>query len=118
MEKLDQILDMSIKELKDSMDKKEISSEDIAVAYKEQIEKTDKKIGSYLYINENIVKEAREIDKKRLKGEDTGILCGIPVGIKDNMCTIDMPTTCASKMMDGYMSPFDATIVKLSLIHI
>ena len=112
MEKLDQILDMSIKELKDSMDKKEISSEDIAVAYKEQIEKTDKKIGSYLYLNENIVKEAREIDKKRLKGEDTGILCGIPVGIKDNMCTIDMPTTCASKMMDGYMSPFDATVVK------
>ena len=106
------IIDMSIKELESALDKSEISSVDIAKSYIAQIEKVDDKIGAYLYINKEAVKQAEALDAKRKNGEKLGRLAGMPIALKDNMCTVDMPTTCASKMMQGYMSPFDAEVVK------
>lgn len=106
------IIDMSIKELESALDKSEISSVDIAKSYIAQIEKVDDKIGAYLYINKEAVKQAEALDTKRKNGEKLGRLAGMPIALKDNMCTVDMPTTCASKMMQGYMSPFDAEVVK------
>ena len=106
------ILEMSINEIKSAMDKKEVSSVDVTKAYLSQIEKVDSEIGAYLHVNKEAIKQAELIDKKRINGSEARSLAGIPIAIKDNMCTVDMPTTCASKMMDGYMSPFDATVVK------
>lgn len=93
------IIDMSIKELESALDKSEISSVDIAKSYIAQIEKVDDKIGAYLYINKEAVKQAEALDTKRKNGEKLGRLAGMPMALKDNMCTVDMPTTCASKMM-------------------
>ena len=103
---------MSIRQLSEAMDKKELSAEDVTRAYLKQIDKADDVIGAYLHINKSALDEAIEQDKKRKAGEKTGALSGIPVAVKDNICTSDMPTTCASKMLDGYMSPFDAQVVK------
>ncbi len=55
--------------------------------------------------------EARKIDERLARGEDPGPLTGVPVGIKDNIATTEGTTTCGSKMLDGYRSPYEATVV-------
>ena len=62
---------------------------------------------AYLHVDESAVKRARAIDRK----ESKGAFCGMPVSVKDNICTRGMPTTCASRMLEGYVSPFEATAV-------
>ncbi len=92
---------------------KAISSVDLTKAYLMHIEATDDAIGAYLHVDgAGALKAAEAVDEKRLSGESLSVVAGIPMAIKDNICTIDMPTTCASKMLEGFMSPYDATVVK------
>lgn len=55
---------------------------------------------------------ARDVDRRVAAGEDGGPLAGVPVAVKDNLCTIEMPTTCASRLLEHYQSPFEATAVR------
>ncbi len=55
---------------------------------------------------------AAEIDRRVADGEDVGPLAGVPVAIKDNLCTRGVPTTCSSKMLEGWVPPYDATVVQ------
>lgn len=106
------LLTLSIKEALAKMESGELTSETLVKAYLDHIEEKDAEIGAYLYINkEAAIEKAKTVDAKRKAGEPVGALAGIPMAIKDNMCTVDMPTTCASKILDGYMSPFNATVV-------
>ena len=90
----------------------EMTSEALTLAYLEEIERQEKEIDAFLYIDkEGALKKAREVDAKLSRGESCHPLAGIPMAIKDNICTTDMPTTCASKMLEGYRSPFDAGVV-------
>ena len=75
-----------------------------------QIEKMDGQLHAYISRNDDALEEAREMDKKIRSGE-AGILCGLPVAIKDNICATKMRTTCGSKMLEEYVSPYDATAV-------
>ena len=65
------------------------------------------KFHAYIHVGESAVGRARIIDKNPEKYP----LRGMPVSLKDNICTKDMPTTCASKMLEGYVSPYEATVV-------
>lgn len=65
-----------------------------------------------LSINPEATSEARHIDKMVQAGENPGRLAGVPISIKDNICTHVMPTTCASRMLQGYVSPYEATVVE------
>ncbi len=56
--------------------------------------------------------EAREIDRRVSAGEDPGPLAGVPVALKDNLCTRGIPTTCASRILEGWRPPYDATVVE------
>lgn len=104
----------SMKRQSEMLKAKEISSVELTNAYLDQIEKTDEALGAYLIVDrEGALKSARSVDDKRLTGENLGALAGIPMGLKDNICTTDLPTTCASKMLEGYKSPYDATVVTL-----
>lgn len=97
-------------ELKELLEKGEIKSEEIVLSLLERIDEVDPKVGAFLYVNrEGSLEEAKRIDKKT---EKEGLLSGIPVGIKDNISVKGMQNTCASKFLEGYIAPYDATVVE------
>jgi aspartyl-tRNA(Asn)/glutamyl-tRNA(Gln) amidotransferase subunit A len=77
----------------------------------ERIQKVDSNLHAYLLINEQAVEQARHIDKKIKANEDVGSCMGMPISIKDNMCVRGTKTTCASKMLENFVAPYDATVV-------
>lgn len=103
----------SLQSIQKQLASRSISSRELTQYYLDRIAKLDSKIGSYLHVDaEGALKAADSVDAKRAKGESLGALAGIPISVKDILCTRSMPTTCASKMLDGYMSPFDAHVVE------
>jgi len=73
----------------------------------------DPKVRAFLSVTlDAAVAQAKRVDEKIAKGEKVGLLAGLPVAVKDNLCTIDAPTTCASKILENYRPPYDATVVR------
>jgi len=93
---------------------KEISAEEILSSHLARIEKVEKDINAFITIDrENAIKAAKRVDEKIANGENVGILAGLPVGLKDNIMTKDLRTTCASKMLENFIPPYDATVVRM-----
>ena len=88
-----------------------ISAEDFVAKTLERIQNIDEKLHAFLSVNEEAVDQAREIDKKIKSGKKVGACFGMPISIKDNMCIQNSKTTCASKMLENYVSPYDATVI-------
>ena len=90
---------------------REVSSEEVTRAHLDQIGKVDGEINAFLHVGADAALEAaRAVDARLAAGEELGPLAGVPVALKDVFTTTDAPTTCASKMLEGYMSPYDATV--------
>ncbi|MCD5410761.1 MAG: Asp-tRNA(Asn)/Glu-tRNA(Gln) amidotransferase subunit GatA [Clostridiales bacterium] len=92
---------------------KKFKAAEIIEIYLKNITKQETKINAF--ISTRAVKaldEAKMIDEKIAKGERVGRLAGVPVGVKDNICTEGIKTTCASKMLENYISPYDATVIE------
>lgn len=110
---MNEILNMPVTLLTEKIADKQLSSKEITEAYLENINKTDSKIGAYLTVTaESAIKTAEETDKKIAAGEKLGTLAGIPGGIKDNMCTKGVKTTCASKMLENFVPCYSSTAVE------
>jgi len=77
----------------------------------EQIQKHDKKLHAYLSINDQAVDQAKHLDKKIKNNEKIGACFGMPISIKDNICIKNSKTTCASKVLQDFIAPYDATVV-------
>lgn len=104
---------LSGKETREKLISKEISSREIVEAYLEKIEEKEKDLNAFITITrEEALAKAGEIDKKIKNGEKLGPLAGIPIGIKDNIVTKDIRTTCGSKMLKDFIPPYDATVVE------
>ena len=88
-----------------------ISAEDFVAKTLERIQSVDDKLHAFLSVNEEAVVKAREIDKKVKSGDKVGACFGMPISIKDNMCIKDSKTTCASKMLENFVAPYDATVI-------
>ena len=88
-----------------------ISAEDFVAKTIEQINSVDEKLHAFLSVNENAIDQARLIDKKIKSGDKIGACFGMPISIKDNMCIKNEKTTCASKMLENFISPYDATVI-------
>ena len=88
-----------------------ISAEDFVAKTLEQIHNVDDKLHAFLSVNEKAVDQARDIDKKIKSGEKVGDCFGMPISIKDNLCIKDSKTTCASKMLENFIAPYDATVI-------
>ena len=110
---MDKLYSLSATSMKELLDKKEVSSMEITKSVIERIEKTDKDINAYISYNfENAVKQAQEVDEKRAKGETVGALAGIPIAVKDNICVKNLKATCASKMLENFVAPYNATVTE------
>lgn len=78
----------------------------------QHIQRHDAKINAYITIDEDGARaQAEAVDKKIASGESVGPLAGVPIGIKDVLCTKGLRTTCASKILDGFIPPYDATVI-------
>ncbi len=88
-----------------------ISAEDFVAKTIEQIKNVDDKLHAFLSVNDDAVDQAREIDKKIKSGNKVGDCFGMPISIKDNLCIKGNKTTCASKMLENFVAPYDATVI-------
>jgi aspartyl-tRNA(Asn)/glutamyl-tRNA(Gln) amidotransferase subunit A len=91
---------------------REFSAEEYVHQLLERIEKVEPKVNALVTVNKDAIDRARTIDKRIRDGEEAGPLAGVAVSIKDNICTKGIRTTCASKMLESYVPPYDATVVK------
>ncbi|NQU17588.1 MAG: Asp-tRNA(Asn)/Glu-tRNA(Gln) amidotransferase subunit GatA [Candidatus Saganbacteria bacterium] len=95
-------------ELKTLLNKKEISATEIVKSVYDQIEKYEDAVSAYVTLTKkHALAQAKEVDE----GKRTGPLAGIPIAIKDNMCTKGTLTTCSSKILNNYIPPYNATII-------
>lgn len=103
-----------IAKLADMLHKKEISSYELTNHYIQRVKKFDPVLNSYIHVDpDQSLNQAKAADKKRAQGDKSKLL-GIPIAQKDIFTTTTMPTTCGSKMLHNYMSPFDADLIESS----
>jgi aspartyl-tRNA(Asn)/glutamyl-tRNA(Gln) amidotransferase subunit A len=91
----------------------EVSAVDVAQAFLDRIAHHDGELHAFLHVDgEGALSQAAAIDRARARGEKLGPLAGVPVALKDNLCTRGVPTTCASKILAGWVPPYDAHVVE------
>jgi len=101
-------------ETKALIDSKEIKVEEVVQTYLNRIDKLDKNLGAFLYVAEGeALLKAKELDEKISRGEKLNALGGIPIAIKDNISVKGMQNTCASKILESYISPYDAHVLQV-----
>ncbi len=106
------ITSLTITQAKKDLKEKKYSSVELTKAYLARIKDVEPKVKAYVTVTEEeAIKNAEEADKKIAEGEDLPLL-GIPLSIKDNFSTNGIRTTASSKVLDNYIPPYDATVVK------
>lgn len=108
------IYELTAREIRNMYENKEVTVPEVVVAYFKHIKEVDKEIAAYITLCEkDAIELANEIQAKFDNGEKLGALAGIPIAIKDNICTKDVKTTCASKMLENFVAPYDATVIEM-----
>ena len=108
------IIRLTAAELADKLTAGEVSSREATQAHLDRIAAVDGDVHAFLHVNEHALAAADSIDSARAAGEQLHPLAGVPLAIKDVLVTTDQPTTSGSKILEGYMSPYDATVVARS----
>ena len=116
-----ELYELTAHELLKKMEKREVSSEEIVRSVYNRISRVENKLHSFVTLTEEeAFLQARSVDEKvrkgelrsRLAGQLAGRLAGIPVAIKDNICIRNMRTTCSSHILESFISPYEATVIK------
>jgi len=102
---------VSIRELHQQLVKKERSAVEITTETLERIQTLEPKLHSFLHVAaDRALEQAKQVDGQIAAGEQIGLLEGIPMGIKDNMCTEGIPTTCGSRILENFVPPYESTV--------
>ena len=108
-----ELYEYTVHELMDKLQKKEITITDITKAYVDRINEKEKDVEAFVTtLTDKAIAKAQEVEKKAKEGEMVSKFAGIPIGIKDNMCTKGERTTCSSKMLENFIAPYDATVIE------
>lgn len=104
---------LTVTEIAAAVQSGSVSATEVTRAYLARIERIDRALGSYLHVDaDGALAQAAAVDAARTRGEALGALAGVPIALKDNLCARGMPTTCASRILAGYMPPYDADCVE------
>src|SRR5499427_5492589 len=106
------VVEATIPEMSAAMESKRITSRDLVVMYLTRIGLYEDRLHAAITVNPHALQEAEERDRERLQGRIRGPLHGIPIALKDNMLTHDIVTTGGALAFDGFLPPYDATLVK------
>lgn len=110
---MSELINRSAVELRDLLDAGEISAVDVLDAHLAQVERVESHINAFITLTGDIAREQAQAADRRIKDGSAGPMTGIPVGLKDILCTTDAPTTAGSKILEGYRSAYDATVVRM-----
>src|SRR5487761_590028 len=104
---------MTAAELASAIAAGDVSAAEVTQAHLDRITAVDGQVRAFLHVAaDRALDAARKVDEQRAKGEPQGLLAGVPVALKDVLTTTDMPTTCGSRILDGWRPPYDATVTK------
>ena len=108
-----EITSLSLRQLSDCLRSAELTAVQAAEAYLASIRENDPSIRAYLSVlEEKAMGQAAETDRRRARGETLSPLAGVPAGIKDNICTKGVTTTCASRMLEHFVPPYSAHVIE------
>ncbi len=111
---MSEIIRWTAAELAERLTAGEVSSVEATQAHLDRIAAVDGDVHAFLHVHDGALDAAAEIDRRRAAGESLGPVAGVPLAIKDVLVTTDQPTTSGSRILEGYLSPFDATVVARS----
>ena len=107
------ITDLTVHELQEKLKNKELTITEITQAYVDRINEKEKDVEAFVTtLTDEALAQAKDVQAKVERGEIKGELAGIPIGIKDNLCTKGIRTTCSSRMLEDFIAPYNATIVE------
>ncbi len=106
------ITSLKIRDMRTMLDKKEVSASELADAYLDRINDIDGKLESYITVTADEAHAAAEKAQQVINSGEASALTGIPLAIKDNICTDGVKTTCASKMLEDFVPPYNATVME------
>src|SRR5262245_66261571 len=104
--------DLPTAQLHAALSRGDLTAEALTAHCLDTIRRLEPKVGAFLLVDEEgALRQARAIDERRRKGEPLGLLAGLPVALKDILCTRGQRTTCASRMLSDFVPPYDAHVV-------
>ncbi len=107
------LVEKSAAELLASLREGQLSAVEVATAFLDRIESLDGSVHAFIRVDrQSALQQAERIDERRRRGEPLGALAGLPVALKDLLCTRGEPTTCGSRMLENFRPPYDATVVR------
>ena len=108
-----ELYELTAAQLAAKLQSREVSAREVTESVLGRVDKVESEVKAYVTVTKELaLAQADEIDKKRAAGETLSSIAGIPIALKDNLCTDGVETTCSSKILRGFIPPYDATVIE------